>query len=51
VFADNKIDPYYWKIQLFCEPTEQLYIIMICCAAILFILGIIILAKHLEERK
>jgi hypothetical protein len=24
---------------------------MICCSAILFLLGIIILAKHLEERK
>jgi hypothetical protein len=24
---------------------------MICCSSVLFILGIIILAKHLEERK
>jgi hypothetical protein len=40
-----------WQIYLQLTPADNLYIIMVGCALILAVIGIIIIGKHIEERK
>ena len=51
VFSDNKENnAQSWEVALVMTPDQNLYLIMVCCAIILFIISIAIIVLHVEER-
>jgi len=49
VFSNlNAVDS--WQVELFTNPDKNLYLIMISCAIVLFIIGIIIIILHISEK-
>jgi hypothetical protein len=50
VFANNK-EAEVWKVELFTNPDQNLYIIMVSCGFVLVVIGIIIISLHISEKK
>jgi hypothetical protein len=39
-----------WKIEMLIDPTKQLFVIMIICAAAVTVIGIVIIILHCKEK-
>ena len=51
VFSDNtENNAQSWSVALVMTPDQNLYLIMVCCAIMLFIISIAIIVLHVEER-
>lgn len=40
-----------WKVELFTNPDQSLYLILVGCGLVLVIIGIIIISLHASEKK
>ena len=51
VFSDKTSDDVQnWDVALVMKPDQNLFLIMISCALLLFIIGIVIIVLHVDER-
>jgi integrin alpha FG-GAP repeat containing protein 1 len=51
VLFANSAETEGWSLELFINPTQSLFIIVIVCVCLLVVLGIIIIGLHCKEKR
>jgi integrin alpha FG-GAP repeat containing protein 1 len=51
ILSANDLTPNKWGIEIFINPTEALWLIIVCTVLVLIILGFVIVYFHWQEKQ